>query len=120
MAAQNSAIRTKHIKARINKTQQNSKSRLCGDREETFNHIIKECTNFAQEYKARHDWEMCKKFKFDHANEWYMHNPAPVLENDTHKLLWDLDIQTDHLISARKPDLIIINEKENLQNCCPR
>ena len=23
-----------------------------------------------------------------------MHNPAPVLENDTHKLLWDFDIHT--------------------------
>ena len=23
-------------------------------------------------------WEMCKKFKFDHTNKWYMHNPAPV------------------------------------------
>ena len=54
-----------------------------------------------------------------------MHNPAPVLENDTHKLLWDFDIQTDHLISARRRDFIIINnnkKKENLQNCrlcCP-
>ena len=50
-----------------------------------------------------------------------MHNPAYVLENDTHKLLWDFNIQTDHLIPARRPDLIIIN-KENLQNCrlcCP-
>ena len=28
-------------------------------------------------------WEMCKKFKFDYTNKWYMHNPAPVLENDT-------------------------------------
>ena len=41
-----------------------------------------------------------------------MHNPAPVLENDTHKLLWDFDIHTDHLISARRPDLIIINKKK--------
>ena len=41
-----------------------------------------------------------------------MHNPAPALENDTHKLLWDFDIQTDHLISARRPDLIIINKKK--------
>ena len=39
-----------------------------------------------------------------------MHNPAPVLENDTHKLQWDFDIHTDHLISARRPDLIIINK----------
>ena len=68
---------------------------------------------------------MCKKFKFDHTNKWYMHNPAPVLENDSHKLLWDFNIQTDHLIPARRPDLIIISKKkkkENLQNsrlCCP-
>ena len=37
-----------------------------------------------------------------------MHNPEPVLENDTHKLLWDFDIQTDHQISTRRSDLIII------------
>ena len=126
MAAQNSAIRTNHIKVRIDKTQQNSKCRLCGDRDETINHIISECSKLPQKlYKARHNWvgkvthwEMCKKFKFDHANKWYMHNPEPVQENATHKLLWDFDIQTDYLISARRPDLIIINKKkENLQNC---
>ena len=38
-----------------------------------------------------------------------MHNPAAVLENDAHKLRWDFDIQTDHPISARRPDLIINN-----------
>ena len=41
-----------------------------------------------------------------------MHNPGPVLENDFHKLLWDINIQTDHLIPARRPDLIIINKKK--------
>ena len=41
-----------------------------------------------------------------------MQNPAPVLENDSHKLLWDFNIQTDHLIPARRPDLIIINKKK--------
>ena len=30
----------------------------------------------------------------------------------THKLLWDFGIHTDHLISARRPDLIIINKKK--------
>ena len=77
MAAQNSAIRTNHIKARIDKTQQNSKCRLCGDRDETITRIISECSKLAQ--KTRHDWvgkvihwEMCKKFKFDHTNKWYM------------------------------------------------
>ena len=131
IAAQNNAIRTNHIKVRIDKTQQSSICRLCGDRDETINHIISECSKLAQkEYKAKHawvgkviHWEMCKKFKFDHTNKWYMHNPASVLENDTHKLRWDFDIQTDHLISAKRPDPIIMNKKrENLQNCrlcCP-
>ena len=44
MAAQNSAIRTNHTKARIDKTQQNSKCRLCDDRDETINHTMSECS----------------------------------------------------------------------------
>ena len=43
-----------------------------------------------------------------------MHNPAPVQENDSHKLLWDFNIQTDHLIPARRSDLIIINKKTRI------
>ena len=124
IAAQNNAIRTNHINTRIDKTQQNSKYRLCGDRDETINHIISECSKLAQkEYKKRHDWvgkvihwEMCQKFKYDHTNKWYMHSPSAVLENDTHKLLWDFDIHTDHLISANRLDLIIINKKREFAN----
>ena len=57
IAAQNNAIRINHIKARIDKTQQNSKCGLCGDRDETINHIISECSKLAlKEYKTRHDW----------------------------------------------------------------
>ena len=112
--------RTSYIKAIIDKRQQNSKCRRCGDRDETINHMISECRKLAlKEYKTRHDWvgkvnhwEMWKKFKFDHTNKWYMHNPVPVHENDTHKLLWDFDIHTDQLIPARRPDLIIINKKK--------
>ena len=33
-----------------------------------------------------------------------MHNTKSVLKNDTHKLLWDSDIQADHLISTRRSD----------------
>ena len=121
-AAQDNAERTNHIKVRIDKSQQNSKCWLCGDGDETLNHIISECSRLElRKYKARHDWvgkvihwEMCKKCKFDHTNKWYMHNPTPLLENDTHKRLWDFNIQTDHLIPARRPDLIIINKKREL------
>ena len=120
IAAQNNAVRTNHIKERIDKTQQNSKCRLFSDRDETINHIISECSKLAQkEYKTRRDWvgkvihrEMCKKFKFNHTNKWYLHSPAPVLENNTYKLLSDFEIHTDHLISVRRPDLVIINNNK--------
>ena len=59
-------------------------------------------------------WEMYKKQKFDHMNKWYMHNPEFGLENEKHKLLRDFDIETDHLISARRPDEVIVNKNENL------
>ena len=131
MAAQNSAISTNHIKARIDKTQQNSKCRVCADRDETINHIISECSKLAKkEYKARHDWagnvihwEMSKKFKFDHANKWYMHNPAPVLENDTQTPmgLWHTN-GSPNLDQKTRPHNNQQKKKENLQNCrlcCP-
>ena len=62
--------------------------------------------------------ELCKKFKCDHTNKWCMHNPESVLENETHKILWEFQIETDHLISARRPDLITVNKKKRtLPNC---
>ena len=126
MAAQNSAIRTNHIKARIDKAQQNFKWRLCGDRDETTNPILSERSKLAlKEYKARYDWvgkvihwEMSKKFKFDQTNEWYMHNPAPVLENDTYKCLWDFDIPTDNVISAPKTKPYINQQKKKKKKIC--
>ena len=130
IAVQDSAIRTNHMKARIDKTQQNSKCRLCGDRDETIYHIISECSKLAQrEYKVRHDWvgkvihwEMCKKLKFDHTKRWYMHNPVPVLENATHKILWGFNIQTDKPNPGQKTGFNNNKKKENLQDsrlCCP-
>ena len=41
-----------------------------------------------------------------------MFKRAPVFKNNTRKLLWDFDIHTDHLISARRPGLIIIYNKK--------
>ena len=47
IAAQKNAIRTKHIKARIHKTQQNRKGRLCCDRGEAINHK-RDCSKLTQ------------------------------------------------------------------------
>ena len=113
IAEQNNAAQTHYMKAKIDKMQQNSKCRLCVNRDKTLNHIS-ECRKLAQkQYKTRHEWvgkviywELCKKLKFDHTARWYMQKPESVLENETHKILW-----------ARRPDLVIVNnKKENLSN----
>ena len=46
-----------------------------------------------------------------------MHNPAPVLENNTHKLLFDFDKHTDHRILARKTRPNNKKKKKKKKNC---
>ena len=41
-----------------------------------------------------------------------MHNVEFILKNGTHKIPRKFDIQTDHLISARRPELMIANKKQ--------
>ena len=88
-------------------------------------HIISECRKLEQkEYKSKHDWvgkaiqwELFKKSKFDHTSKSYMHHPEFVLENEIHEVLLDFEIQTDHLISARPLDQLIVKKKKgNMQN----
>ena len=119
LAAQDQALRTNVIKAKIDKSQEISLCRLCGKWDETVSHIVSECEKLAQkEYKRRHDkvalaihWDLCKKLNFRSSDKWYEHEPESVQENDECKILWDFSIQTDHVISARRPDIVVINKK---------
>ena len=50
--AQEQAIRTDNIKANIDKTQENSKCRMCEKAEESVSHVLLECGKSAHnEYK---------------------------------------------------------------------
>ena len=62
-------------------------------------------------------WEMCKKFKVDHTKKWYLQNPAAVLENDIHKLLWDFNIQTDRSPNIDQKTKPYSNRKQKKRNC---
>ena len=57
-------------------------------------------------------WKLSMKFKFDKTTKRYMHKPESVLENEMHKILRDFEIQSDHLILTRRPDLVIVNKKK--------
>ena len=44
-----------------------------------------------------------------------MRNPESVQENKTHEIFWDFMIQTDYLISVRRPHLVIVTKKKKSQ-----
>ena len=61
-----------------------------------------------REYKTRQDWvrnmihwKLCKKLESEYTTKWYIHKPESVLKNETHKVLWDIEIQTDPQIPTR-------------------
>ena len=58
-------------------------------------------------------WEVCIKIGFDVNENWYKHETDKVVENDSQKILWDFTIQTDHIIEARRPDMVIIDKIKN-------
>ena len=121
IAAQDQAIRTNAIKAKIENQEVSEKCRMCGTCEETVEHIICACSKLAQiEYKRRHDtlarllhWELCKKYGLPCCDKWYEHDPDSVMENHKVKLLWDFTIQTDRVIQARRPDIVLVEKELN-------
>ena len=120
VAAQNQSIRTNLVKATIDKSQGDSLCRMCRKVDESIDHIVSGCSKLAQkEYKRRHDnlgkivhWKLAIKYNFEAGDKWCEHEPESVLENEVYKILWDFSIQTDHVIEARRPDLVVVDKKE--------
>lgn len=94
--------------------------RMCGKRGQSVPYIISECEKLAQkECKRRHDnvarkihRDLCKKNGLEHKEKWYEQNPEGVAENEGVILSWDMNIQCDNVIEARRPDIDIIDKKE--------
>ena len=95
--------------------------RLCGQKGETINHTISECMFLAQkEYKWRHDhiarlvhWKLCCKYDLSRSEKWYDHQPDGVVENERYKMLWEMNIQCDHVIEARRPHIVVVDKENN-------
>jgi len=121
MAAQEQSLRTRKIMHDIDQRNIDPKCRLCGEKDETAEHLVSACPKLAQtEYKARHDkvasivhWHLCKKYGISVEKEWYKHQPDSVCENDRTKILWDFSIQTDKVIKERRPDLVVVDKAQN-------
>ena len=55
---------------------------------------------------------MCEKYHLEKKDKWYEHALDIVSENDEVKLLWDVTIQCDHVIEARRPDIEVVNKQD--------
>ena len=62
-------------------------------------------------------WKLCKRLKFEDSSKWCVHKLESALENETLKILWDFEVQTDLLIPARRPDVTLVNKK--IKTCYP-
>ena len=71
--------------------------------------IIKRVKDWTQLSREREPPGVVQKMKFDDTTKWYMHK----LEGDGDTILRDFEIHTDHLIPARRPNLIIVLKKKN-------
>ena len=118
MAVQEQAIRKNAINAKIDKTQAESKCILCGKVDEAARNVVCECPMLAQrEYKRRHDQvgrkkhcEECRKTGSDVNEKQYKHEPEKEVENNYWKKLWDVTVQTDPVIQARRLYMVIIDK----------
>ena len=116
VAAQNQSIRTNLVKAKIDKSHGDSLCRVCRNVDESIDHIVSGCSKLAQkEYKRRDDnvekivqRKLARTCNFEAGDKW----PESVLENKDYKILWDVSIQTDHVIEAWRPDLVEVDKKE--------
>ena len=120
IAAQDQALRTNAIKARIDKTAESSICRLCKTKDETVDHIVSGCSKIAHtDYLHRHNrvasmihWNLCHKYKIPTAKNWWQHKPEKVVENDNAKILWDFKIQTDKHLTHNTPDITVVENKQ--------
>ena len=46
------------------------------------------------------------------SEKWFEHIPECVVENEEVKILWDVVIQCDREIKARKPDIVVVNKND--------
>ena len=122
LAAQDQALRTKAIKAKIDKTIDANKYRLCKEKEETVDHLVSACSKIAQtDYKERHNnvasmlhWNLSKKYNIPAVEKWWEHKVDKVILKEDVKILWDFKIQTDKHLTHNISDITVVKKNQVL------
>ena len=120
IAAQDQSLATRLYHNKIIKDGTSLLCRLCNRYDESINHILSGCLEFAKtEYIKRHNnaaaymhWKILKHYNIKANDKWYEHQPETVTENEKVTILWDMQVHTDKTIKANKPDIIIKDKQE--------
>ena len=119
MAAQEQALNTRSIEARIYHSRQDPRCRLCKDAPETIQHITAGCKMLAgKAYMERHNQvasivhrNICTEYGLEvPGSRWK--TPPKVIQNDRAKILWDFQFQTDKLVMANQPDIVVVDKEQ--------
>ena len=118
MAAQEQALKTRAIEAKIHHTRQDPTCRLCHQHDETIQHLTSGCVKLAgTAYTERHNQvaliiyrNICDVYDLETPKNWW-EIPAKNVENDKAKILWDFHIQTDKQVKANQPDIVIVDKE---------
>jgi len=122
-AIQDQVLCTRSYQAKIMRISvQSILCRLCQEHEESIQHLLSGCPVLAStSYLHRHNmvarvlhWHLSKCFKLPlSVKYWYDHQPLPVVENSSVKLLWDFSLQTDIHVSSNRPDIVLFLKQEH-------
>ena len=82
----------------------------------TLIHLLSACpVQASTTYVYRHNlvaravhWHFCKHYLLPLASKsWFSHNPSPVCEYSTTKLLWDFHLQSNSHHANNRPDIVL-------------
>ena len=122
VAAQDQALAVRAVQNHIYGMSVPLNCRVCGMVPEYVDHLLSSCTPLAATmYKQRHDrvasivhWSPLKRFNLSVSRNYWDHIPSAVVESSDVKLLWDFNIYTDHVLAARRPDIVVIDHLHNV------
>ena len=128
-------IETKVWKVARGLTCDNVKCRVCGEQEETVEHLLAGCKMLAEsEYTRRHNralmilavqWAIEHQL-IDNQTKWYRERweRGHVLESKDAKLVWDFEFHLRKTTTSRRPDLTLEDkQKKTIWICdmaCPQ
>ena len=124
MAAQDQSLKTKNYQYAIMKSiaRTDANCRLCKGSLETIDHIVSACPVLARtSYIERHNrivkyvhFEMCRARDLPTGASRFDHQLKALVKSDRYRLYWEYSVPTDLKLSANRPDLLLVDDKERI------